>query len=68
MNVISEVVGWVLGKWCYIITTSLKSLNAIYVTLIPNKNNNKSDGINIKDFRHISFVGNVYILIGKGVG
>ena len=50
------------------ITTSLKSLNAIYVTLIPNKNNNKSDGINIKDFRHISFVGNVYILIGKGVG
>ena len=39
MKVVTEVVEWVLGKWCYIITTSLKSLNAVYVTLIPNKNN-----------------------------
>ena len=65
MNVISEVVGWVLGKWCYIITTSLKSLNAIYVTLIPNKNNNKSDGINIKVFSILASLEMSIFLLAK---
>ena len=36
-------------------------MNASFLSLIPNKNN----ALNIKDFRPISLVGNVYKLLSK---
>ena len=38
-----------------------RSLNASFLSLIPKKNN----ALNIKDFRPISLVGNVYKLLSK---
>ena len=38
-----------------------RSLNALFLTLIPNKGN----AVNIKDFRPISLVGSVYKLLSK---
>ena len=38
-----------------------RSLNASFLTLIPKKTN----AVNIKDFRPISFVGSVYKLLSK---